>query len=94
MSDSSSSPGALREETFRLAELEPPPDPKLVAEGWERRFTVDGRRLKEFAALYASLGFEVHVVPLRPEEVDPDCGDCRLAALLQFSTIYTRRPVK
>jgi hypothetical protein len=70
------------------------PDPALVAEGWERRFTVDGRRLKEYTALYTSLGYDVHVEPLQPAEVGPECVDCRLIALLQFSTIYTRQRVK
>ncbi|MBI3243027.1 MAG: hypothetical protein HYZ49_12110 [Chloroflexi bacterium] len=83
-----------RKETPRLSSFESPPNPALVAEGWERRFTVDGRRLKEYTTLYTALGYEVHIEPLQSAEVGPDCADCRLIALLQFSTVYTRKQVK
>jgi hypothetical protein len=91
VSDFRLNPATPREEAPRLSSFESPPDPALVADGWERRFTVDGRRLKEYTALYTALGYEVHVEPLQPAEVSPDCADCRLIALLQFSTIYTRK---
>jgi hypothetical protein len=91
MSDFQLNPMRPREEAPRISRFEAPPDPALVAEGWERRFTVDGRRLKEYTALYTSLGYDVHVEPLQPAEVGPDCADCRLIALLQFSTLYTRK---
>jgi hypothetical protein len=66
----------------------------LLAAGWERRFIGEGRRLKEYSDLYAALGYEVHLEPLQPIEVSPDCADCQVVALLHFSTIYTRKPVK
>jgi hypothetical protein len=72
-------------------ELDRPPKPELVAQGWQRRFVTDGRRLREYVELYESMGFEIHAEPLEPEEVSPDCGDCRLIILLQFHTLYTRK---
>ena len=70
---------------------EQPANPELVAQGWERRFVTDGRRLKEYAELYAALGYEVQAEPIQAEEIGPDCLDCRLILLLQFHTVYTRK---
>ncbi|MBM4424905.1 MAG: hypothetical protein FJ030_16210 [Chloroflexi bacterium] len=75
----------------RLPEFERPPNPKLVAQGWERRFMADGKRLKEYVDLYTSLGFEVHTETIQPEEIGPECGDCRLIICRQFVTLYTRK---
>ena len=77
----------------RLPEFERPADPKLVAEGWERRFMADGKRLSEFVDLYTSLGFEVHTEAIQPDEIGPECNDCRLIICRQFVTLYTRRQV-
>lgn len=71
--------------------LDRPPDPKLVAEGWERRFMTSVTRLTEYVELYASLGYEVRSEPVRSDEVDPDCNDCRLILYQQIVTIYTRK---
>jgi len=67
-------------------------DPGLLAEGWERRFMTDGARAREAVDLYAALGYEVRAEPVRRADVAEDCEDCHLVALLQFATIYTRRP--
>jgi len=75
-----------------LSEAALTPDPARVAAGWERRFIADARRAEEAMALYQSLGFEVVADPVRLDGLDTDCQDCRLAMLLQFKTIYTRRP--
>ena len=71
--------------------LNKPPDPKLVAEGWERRFMIDKRRVAEYTELYQALDYEVRVEPVRNEEVDPECGDCALVMHQIFATLYTRR---
>lgn len=71
--------------------MERPPNPELVAQGWERRFVTDGRRMKEFIELYDSMGYDVQAEPVAPEEIGPDCTDCRLIILLQFQTLYTRK---
>lgn len=72
--------------------VERPPDPALMAAGWERRFMTDGQRLKEYTELYSSLGYEIHVEPVAADEVAPECSDCRLVICRQFVTLYTRRP--
>ncbi|HLF01297.1 MAG TPA: hypothetical protein VI547_04935 [Anaerolineales bacterium] len=88
------SPCEIEDPTPRLPDFERPPDPRLVAEGWERRFMADGRRLTEYAELYQSLGFEVHTEVVSPDEIGPECGDCRLIMCRQFLTLYTRKKAK
>ena len=73
-----------------LSEANVVPDPKLVAEGWKRRFIGDARQTKEATELYQQLGFEVHAEPVSAEEMGGDCDDCRVLILLEFKTIYTR----
>jgi hypothetical protein len=69
-----------------------PPDPALLAAGWERRFVADPVRAEEATALYESLGFEVHAELLKPSEFSDECGDCQLVACRTYVTIYTRKP--
>ena len=85
------SPCEVEEPMPRLPDRERPANPKLVAEGWERRFMADGRRLNEYVELYTALGFEVHTEMIQPEEIGPECTDCRLIICRQFVTLYTRR---
>jgi hypothetical protein len=75
-----------------LSEAQLKGDPARLAEGWERRFIADGERAKEAMELYSQLGYEVCADPLRPEEMGEECDDCQLLALMQFKTIYTRKP--
>jgi hypothetical protein len=74
-----------------LSDAQLQPDPALVAEGWERRFTADEQRAKEAMELYTQLGYEVRAEPVRPEELHDDCQDCRTVVSFHFLTIYTRR---
>jgi hypothetical protein len=67
------------------------PDPQLVAEGWQRRFTADPVRAREAFHIYQSLGFEVRAESILPAEFSTACGDCRLATCSAYVTIYTRR---
>jgi hypothetical protein len=76
----------------RLPEFERPGNPVLIAQGWERRFMADGARLTEYVELYTSLGFEVLHDAAAPEEIGPECADCRLIVCRQFVTLYTRQP--
>ncbi|HLE28422.1 MAG TPA: hypothetical protein VI793_09920 [Anaerolineales bacterium] len=75
----------------RLPDFERPGDPRLLAEGWERRFMADLERLSEYIELYTSLGFEVRTEKVPPEEIGPECSDCRLIICRQFLTLYTRK---
>jgi hypothetical protein len=86
-------PCPVERPTPRFPEWERPADPKLVAEGWERRFMADTERLVEYAELYTSLGYEVRAEAVRPEEISEECGDCRLIICRQFVTLYTRKRV-
>jgi len=65
-------------------------NPALLAEGWERRFVIEGARVAEYVRLYESLGFEVIAEPVHAEGAQDDCTDCRIIAFLEFRLIYTR----
>ena len=65
-------------------------DPERIAQGWERRVIADEVRAAEMVQLYRELGYETVVDPIRPVDVDKDCGDCRLVAQLRLKMIYTR----
>lgn len=82
----------VQEEARRmLSEAALEGDPKLLAEGWERRFMADGERAREAVELYEELGYEVRTEAVRSEDVADDCEDCQILMLLRFQTIYTRR---
>ena len=81
--------GRSAERLLSKEQLEP--NPALVAEGWERRFSADGPRAMEAMHLYAQLGFDVHAEPVTAHELSDDCQDCRLVVALAFQTIYTRK---
>ena len=87
------SPGASwdQERHFTAPLLDFPPDPELVAQGWERRFMADPIRAKESAELYRSLGFEVLSRPVQPAELSAECSDCKLVVCSAYVTIYTRK---
>jgi hypothetical protein len=74
-----------------LSDSQLEPDPELVAQGWERRFTADPQRAQEAMELYAQLGYEVRVESVRSVELADDCEDCLSGAALGFKTIYTRK---
>jgi hypothetical protein len=67
-------------------------DPARTADGWERRFLADAARADEAGTLYAALGYETAVDPIRREDLTGDCDDCQLVMLLHYRMIYTRRP--
>jgi hypothetical protein len=62
---------------------------KLLSEGWTRRFIAAPPRVAEIAELYEALGFEVHLEPQPPEELDEECGGCQIALALA-RVVYTR----
>ena len=65
-------------------------DRELARSGWIRRFVGGPPRLGELRELYESLGHEVRLERLSPEELAEECRDCRLALEL-FRVVYTRR---
>jgi hypothetical protein len=74
----------------RHAESSMRPNPERVAEGWEHRFVIEAVRVADLVRLYEEAGFEVLVEAVEPEQIDPDCADCRLMAALEFRAVYTR----
>lgn len=85
----------VAEQEARRAKLQQnfEPDPELVAQGWQRRFSGDARRVQEAADLYMNLGFEVLTVPVQSWQLKEECEGCGLVVLMQFKTIYTRSTV-
>lgn len=69
-----------------------PADPKLLAEGWVRRYLADPDRAKEAVELYSSLGYEVKAHKLTPEDFGANCGDCASTICQSYVMIYTREP--
>lgn len=65
-------------------------DPALVAEGWVRRHVADPDRARESAELYRSMGYEVTVRKLTPEDFGPMCKECASAICRAHVLIYTR----
>lgn len=67
-----------------------PPDPELIAAGWELRFIVDAKRAQDAVEMYVELGQEVHVESLALAELREECHGC-LAILQQLKAVYTRK---
>ncbi len=63
---------------------------ELEEEGWTRQFTADEPRLSEAVEMYKSLGFEVHLEPVVPDENSEECATCFEVMCGRYKTIYTR----
>ena len=64
---------------------------ELEKEGWERRSIVDEPQVKELVDLYESLGFEIHVEPVRSEEMVGECTECFEKDCIKYKAVYTRK---
>jgi len=49
---------------------------EMIADGWEERFSVSGRRLDEVVSFYRSIGYEVRVVELGTGTGEGSCTTC------------------
>lgn len=67
-----------------------PPNSKLTADGWERRFIADARMAQDAIDTYSELGYEVKLVPFNAVELNDECRGCK-TQIEQFSVIYTRK---
>lgn len=67
-----------------------PPDPQLVAAGWERRFIADAKRAQDAIEMYGEMGHEVRLEPVNAVGLSAACSGC-LEAFAQFSVVYTRK---
>ncbi|MDZ7343188.1 MAG: hypothetical protein ONA90_01605 [candidate division KSB1 bacterium] len=70
-----------------------PPDPKLIAEGWERRFIADAKRAQDAIEMYGELGYDVRLAPVNATALSEACSGC-LIAFTQFRAVYTRKKNK
>jgi len=64
---------------------------ELEKQGWVKRTTIDEPRLSEIIEEYESLGFEVHLEPIKLEDLDKECRTCYQNQLDKLKTVYTRK---
>ena len=62
----------------------------LIAQGWEKKTTIDEPRLSELVQTYRRIGCEVHLEPFDPAQ-QPDCSECLAKAPEAYKTIYVRK---
>ena len=63
---------------------------ELREKGWIKRSSIGETRLSECVDLYKSLGYEVHLEPVNPNELDEECRRC-YEKDETVRTIYTRK---
>jgi len=68
-----------------------PPDPALIAAGWQKRFVTDAGRADESRELYEAMGFDVRVEKLSRSQFGDECEGCALSACRSYVMLYTRR---
>ena len=64
---------------------------ELEKEGWIKRNTIDEPRLSELISEYEELGFDVHLEPVKLEDLNEECKSCYLSQIDKLKTIYVRR---
>jgi hypothetical protein len=64
---------------------------ELEKEGWIKRTTIDEPRLSEIVLEYESLGYEVHLEPVKLEDLGEVCKKCYLSQIDKLKTIYIRK---
>jgi hypothetical protein len=64
---------------------------KLEKEGWIKRTTIDEPRLSEIVKEYKTLGYEVHLEPVKFEDLDEDCRKCYRESIDKIKTVYVRK---
>ena len=64
---------------------------ELEKQGWVKRNTIAEPRLSEIVKEYESLGFEVHLEPIKFENLNKECRTCYQNQLDELKTVYTRK---
>jgi hypothetical protein len=64
---------------------------ELEKEGWLKRTTIDEPRLSEIVSEYKSLGYEVHLEPVKLEDFDEKCKSCFVSQIDKLKTVYIRK---
>jgi hypothetical protein len=59
---------------------------------WERRSIIDNDRVGEQVEMYESIGFEVMVKDVNPEQLPEEyCKECFIANPEKYKILYTRK---
>ena len=59
---------------------------------WERRSIIDNDRVSEQVEMYESIGFEVMVMDVDPEQLPEEyCKECYIANPEKYKILYTRK---
>jgi hypothetical protein len=59
---------------------------------WERRSIIDADRVSEQVEMYESIGFEVMVKDVDPEQLPEEyCKECFIANPEKYKILYTRK---
>ena len=64
---------------------------ELEKQGWFKRTTIDEPRLSEIVNEYKPLGYEVHLEPVKLEDLDEDCRKCYGNQIDKLRTAYVRK---
>ena len=64
---------------------------QLEKDGWIKRTTIDEPRLSEIILEYESLGYEVHLEPVKLEDLDEECRRCYENNIGTIKTVYVRK---
>ena len=64
----------------------------INATDWERRSIIDNDRVSEQVEMYESIGFEVMVKDVDPEQLPKEyCKECFIANPEKYKILYTRK---
>jgi hypothetical protein len=64
---------------------------KSIAD-WQRRSIIDNDRVSEQVEMYESIGFEVMVKDVDPEQLPEEyCKECFIANSEKYKILYTRK---
>ncbi len=64
---------------------------ELEKEGWVKRTTINEPRLSEIVEEYEALGFDVHLEPVKVEDLDEECRRCYQNQIDKIRTVYVRK---
>ena len=64
---------------------------QLEKDGWIKRTTIDEPRFSEIILEYELLGYEVHLEPVKLEDLDKECKRCYQSQTDKLKTVYVRK---
>ena len=64
---------------------------QLEKDGWIKRTTIDEPRFSEIILEYELLWYEVHLEPVKLEDLDEECRRCYENNIGTIKTIYVRK---